>query len=146
MRPIYRNNRQNVEMCGAGMSEIRRKMQLALGAVLCIALIAAANAIDGRVERRMTCSATEMAWMAPTLPPDSPAVPGSTHTSQGKLDLNTADAWMLTAIPGVGKTIAQRVIAYREKYGAFVDVRELERIDGIGPVLCEVMAQYVEVK
>lgn len=121
-------------------------MQLALLTVLCIALIAAAHAIDGRVELWMTRGAAETVQIVPTLPPDSPVVSGSARVPQKKLDLNAADAWMLTAIPGVGKTIAHRVIAYREKHGAFVDVRELERIEGIGPALCELMMQYVEVK
>lgn len=128
------------------MGEIRKKMQWALLTVLCIALIAAANALDGHVELWMTRTTAEAVRVTPTLPPDVHAAPNAARVPQGKLDLNAADAWMLTAIPGVGKTIAHRVIAYREKYGVFVDVRELERIEGIGPALCELMAQYVEVK
>ena len=49
-----------------------------------------------------------------------------------KIDLNRAGAWLLEALPGVGETIAQAIIDYREKNGLFRNVNELIKVEGIG--------------
>lgn len=126
------------------MDSIHKKMQSALMLILCVAVVAAANVADAPVERLMTSTREPQALVLPTVPPAATAAQAA--LARGKLDMNTADAWMLTAIPGVGEKIAARVITYREEHGGFVDVRELERIEGIGSKLREVMEQYVEVK
>src|SRR5579863_4220845 len=49
------------------------------------------------------------------------------------LDLNTANAEQLDALPGVGPATAQRIIDYRQEHGPFRNVDELEGVPGIGP-------------
>jgi len=56
--------------------------------------------------------------------PPSPAAP---------LDLNTATAEQLDALPGVGPATAQKIIDYRQSHGPFRSVDELEGVPGIGP-------------
>jgi len=54
------------------------------------------------------------------------------------VDINSADAHALaTNINGVGAKKAAEIVSYREKYGAFKSVDELENIKGIGPKLIE---------
>lgn len=54
------------------------------------------------------------------------------------VDINSADAQTLaTNISGVGAKKAAEIVSYREKYGAFKSVEELENIKGIGPKLIE---------
>ena len=101
------------------------------------------NALETAVEDDGTRFIDEGLDDVPTLPPETPAP--RMEKARNKVDLNTVDAWVLTAIPGVGETIAQRVIAYRQAHGSFVDVRELMRVDGIGEKLYGVMLEYVEV-
>ena len=48
------------------------------------------------------------------------------------LDLNTATAAELAALPGIGEEIAGRILAYRDEVGAFVSVDELLNVKGIG--------------
>jgi competence protein ComEA len=48
------------------------------------------------------------------------------------LDLNQATMEDLCLISGVGESLAQRIIAYREKRGAFRSVDELKEVKGIG--------------
>lgn len=48
------------------------------------------------------------------------------------LDLNTAGVGELTALPGIGPTIAGRIVAYRAETGPFTSVEELMEVEGIG--------------
>jgi len=84
----------------------------------------------------------------PTTDP-SRVTPAPTQAPPGvrrKLDVNQADAWMLTAIPGIGEALAERIIAYRDSQGGLVAIEELNRIDGIGQKLYATLVEYVEVR
>ncbi len=48
------------------------------------------------------------------------------------VDINSADLTGLTAIPGIGKVIAQRIIDYRNAHGKFNNIEELRNVKGIG--------------
>ena len=124
--------------------DVRRRMQAVLLVVLGLAIAALANVADGTVERLMTQTKAPPPLALPTIPPSATA--NEPEAERIKLDLNTADAWMLTAIPGVGDAIAARVIAYRAENGGFIDVRELLRVQGIGEKLYAVMLEYVEIR
>ena len=51
---------------------------------------------------------------------------------QWQVDINTATAEELTALPGVGEALAERIIAYREEHGGFRAAEELLEVKGIG--------------
>jgi competence protein ComEA len=63
-------------------------------------------------------------------PPAGAAGPGTT-TPPGPLDLNTATAEQLDALPGVGEVTASRILAYRSAH-PFTSVDELLEVPGIG--------------
>ena len=48
------------------------------------------------------------------------------------VNLNTASAADLEALPGVGKSTAQRIVEYRQKSGGFKKIEELMNVKGIG--------------
>ena len=48
------------------------------------------------------------------------------------LNINMADAETLTRLDGIGETLAERIVAYREEYGDFQTLDELVKVDGIG--------------
>ena len=50
----------------------------------------------------------------------------------GKVNINTASAQQLTALPGVGEKMAARIVEYRQKQGGFKNVQELMNVRGIG--------------
>lgn len=52
--------------------------------------------------------------------------------TDGRVNLNTADAAALETLPGVGPAIAARIIAWREQNGPFRSVDELTAVSGIG--------------
>ncbi|MDY5739741.1 MAG: helix-hairpin-helix domain-containing protein [Anaerovoracaceae bacterium] len=47
-------------------------------------------------------------------------------------DLNTADRQALIDLPGIGETLADRLLEYRAQNGPFTDWEELTRVQGIG--------------
>ena len=58
------------------------------------------------------------------------------------IDVNTADAYDLQRLPGIGEKRAQDIIAYREEHGPFQTVDELTNVLGIGPVILENLREY----
>ena len=62
-----------------------------------------------------------------------------------KIDLNRAEAWLLKALPGIGETLAQRIIDYRNQNGAFHNIHELIKVAGIGPATYEHIKHLITV-
>lgn len=60
-------------------------------------------------------------------PPDAKTAPDSPV-----VNLNSATLEQLETLPGVGPTIAQRIIDWRETHGTFTRVAELREVSGIG--------------
>jgi competence protein ComEA len=54
-------------------------------------------------------------------------------SSGGIVNINTADAAALDALPGVGPSTAAKIVADREANGPFVSPDDLGRVPGIGP-------------
>lgn len=58
---------------------------------------------------------------------------GAGPSSSAPVNLNTATAEMLDALPGVGPVTAQKIVDWRTEHGSFSAVEELLEVDGIGP-------------
>lgn len=69
----------------------------------------------------------------------------SAAQSTQTLDLNTASVEQLMQLPGVGQTTAERIVAYRERYGRFVTVEQLLDVQGIGQGLLSQLRDLVTV-
>ena len=59
------------------------------------------------------------------------------------LDLNSATAADLDALPGIGPALAQRIIDYRQSHGPFKNIDDLEQVSGIGPKKLALIKPYV---
>lgn len=57
-----------------------------------------------------------------------------------KVNINTANQSELDSLPGIGPSIAQKIIDYREENGNFKTIEELQNVKGIGD------AKYEEIK
>jgi competence protein ComEA len=49
-----------------------------------------------------------------------------------RIDINRAETWLLESLPGIGSTLAQRIVDYRNQNGLFRNTNELTRVEGIG--------------
>ena len=66
-------------------------------------------------------------------------------TPAGPVDLNTATAEQLEALPGVGPATSKAILAYRASHGRFRSVTELLEVPGIGPAKLEALRPLVKV-
>lgn len=48
------------------------------------------------------------------------------------VSINTGTLEELTTLPGIGKSTAEKIIAYREEHGFFQTVEEIQNVKGIG--------------
>ena len=63
----------------------------------------------------------------------------------GRLNINAASVEELTALPGIGETLAQRIVDYREQHGDFTTVDGLRNVSGIGEKRLEAIREYITV-
>ena len=62
-----------------------------------------------------------------------------------KINLNRAETWLLEALPGIGETRAQAIIAYRQQNGPFNNINELIKVEGIGITTYEKIKDWITV-
>ena len=63
----------------------------------------------------------------------------------GKVNINTAKQTELETLPGIGPTIALRIIEYREENGKFTNIEELKEVEGIGEAKWEQIKDFIEI-
>jgi competence protein ComEA len=76
----------------------------------------------------------------PVAPPSEPFVVG------GKVNLNTADLATLETLPGIGPTMAQRILDYRQAHGPFESIETVMEVSGIGPATFESIRDLITTK
>ena len=61
------------------------------------------------------------------------------------VNLNTATADELEALPGIGKAKAAAIVEYRKQNGGFKNKEELKQVKGIGDKIYEQVEKEIEV-
>ena len=65
------------------------------------------------------------------------------RTAEFQVDLNEADWPELVVLPGIGETLARRIVDSRRQEGPFVDHEDLKRVRGIGPKTLDRVRPYL---
>jgi competence protein ComEA len=58
----------------------------------------------------------------------------------GPININRATARQLDALDGIGPVIAGRIVQYRKVNGSFLSIEDLQKVSGIGP------AKFAQIK
>lgn len=82
---------------------------------------------------------------APVPSPPRAESPSALTPAPAKVNINSATAAELEALPGIGPALAQRIVADRTSRGPFRSVNDLDRVRGIGPKIVESLRELVTV-
>jgi comEA protein len=70
---------------------------------------------------------------------------GAMPDESGAININTADARALDALPGIGPSKARAILAYRDSHGPFDSVDDLTNVKGIGQKTVERLRGFATV-
>ncbi len=67
-------------------------------------------------------------------------------SNSGRVNINTASvAELENGLPGIGPTLAQRIIDYRENTGYFKKIEDLKNVSGIGDKRYDALKELIDV-
>lgn len=87
--------------------------------------------------------------------PSSPVVGGAewpgavqeqNESEPKRIDVNTATAEELQSVPGIGTTLARRIVEFREEHGPFEKVDDLLNVRGIGVASLDKLRPFLSIK
>ena len=73
-------------------------------------------------------------------------IPESKTLTTDPLNINTATAPELEMLPGIGPSLAQKIVDYRDRNGPFQKTEHLTRVSGIGPAKFEQIQDLICVR
>ena len=97
----------------------------------------------------VSLAATSCAKRSRATAPNAPT-PAENHASASptsqRININTASAKELEALPGIGKGLAQSIVEHREKYGPFRRAEHLMMVRGISETRFRALRHLVAVE
>lgn len=115
------------------------------------AIEAAGGLTDDAVTRSLNLAAIledgQHVWVPQVTATPDPDLPTSARAIDADIlvNINTASQSELEELPEIGSVIAQRVIIYRETYGPFLKIEDIQNVDGIGPATFEKIKDLITV-
>lgn len=122
--------------------------RLATGARLAAAIDAAGGLRDDADVSRLNLAARIGDGEHIQIPAVIPASLGSTpesSSSDGLVNINSATLDDLVGLPGIGQVLAQRIIDYRDTFGPFTSIDQLDDVSGISSSLVDQLRPLVTV-
>jgi len=74
-----------------------------------------------------------------------PGIVETSHVNVGRVNINTASAAELDALPGIGPTTAQAIVDYRLQNGPFQVIQDIQNVPGVGPATFALIQDYINV-
>ena len=117
--------------------------------LLCITIAATILMIGIFIGRRSAALVTE-----PRNPTTNSTTSKTQNNTQGtedlpdvqdKININTAGDQELARLPGIGISLAQSIINYRNENGNFKDISEIKNVKGIGDARFNKIKDYITV-
>lgn len=133
------------------VTALRKKLSMAMGAIQAATaqLADVRRACDGAsADARQALARAESALATvESLSDGVEALEDAVEARSGddRLDINTAPADDLAALPGVGPTVARRIVEDRDQRGRFQKVADLERVRGLGAATVKRLTDRVRV-
>lgn len=92
-----------------------------------------------------TISVSSIPTVTSSTAAEAPSEPSQEPAVNYPLDINTATTEDFSTLPGIGETIAQRIVAYRNENGPFEDYTDLLLVKGIGEKTLQSILQYISI-
>lgn len=70
---------------------------------------------------------------------------GTAKSSDGRININTADSTQLQELTGVGPATAEKIIDYRKQNGRFQSIEDIKNVSGIGDKTYEKLKDHIKV-
>jgi competence protein ComEA len=67
-------------------------------------------------------------------------------TSAERININTAPTSELETLPGIGPSLAKKIVEFRETHGPFLEIEDLLKVSGIGPAKLEGIQDLITVR
>jgi competence protein ComEA len=82
---------------------------------------------------------------APMVPSDPYGSRAALDGAGGRVNINTATQAELETLPGIGPSLAARIVAYREAHGPFAAPEDITAVSGIGPATFEEIRDLITI-
>jgi len=120
-----------------------KKIVLAMGTLMMAGMLTMASTPAGTAPQ-----SGEQAQAASAKAPKKAKAPKASKADRLKaanktINVNSASAEDLTALPRIGAKVAQRIVEYRTAHKGFKSVDELRNVKGVGPKLLEGIKPYL---
>ncbi|MHB1167288.1 MAG: helix-hairpin-helix domain-containing protein [Carboxydocellales bacterium] len=81
-----------------------------------------------------------------TLRPAGGSLNSPKQAAKSPIDINSANLGQLDTLPGIGPTLAQQIIEFRDTNGPFKSIQDLQKVPGIGAKKFEQLANSVVIR
>ena len=116
-----------------------------LALVTCLLIGFMLGFFTGRNQNRTPVRIRTLPAAESPAPSTGEAVPEDSETPAFPININTATAQELEALPGIGAGYAQRIVDYREANGPFTSPGQLLNISGIGEARLAAIWDYITI-
>ncbi len=106
---------------------------------------AAIQSAGGLTSSAQTESINQAAFLTDGQQINVPGIVDTSRVAVGRVNINTATAVEMDALPGIGPSTAQAIIDYRLQHGPFQFIQDIQNVPGVGPATFAKIQDYITV-